>query len=445
MKKNFLFLLLFINISYSQCWKAIATSNAHVIAIKDDGTLWAWGDNSFGKLGDGGTTASNLPIQIGTASDWKDVSAGYHSSYAIKENGTIWAWGSNYQGQLGFGYGGYGMTTRTPTQIGIASDWKSISAGLWFVLALKQDGSLWAWGTNEWGALGNGTTTTNPAVHYAPGRIGNDSDWKAISGGYSHAMAIKQNGTLWVWGTNQYNCFGDGTGTNSYIPRQTGIGYTWNYVDAEVNSTTAIRSDLTYSSWGVDQNFKLAYPLRGETIKSVSGSEGHTAIVKTDGTLYTAGGNNSGQLGYPGTSSSGLQVGTDNHWEKVFTTGNNTFGLKTDGSLWSWGWSICLGDNSTINRDFPVMITTCPTLSVHELEFTDLSVFPNPGITNIAIRFPSGNDTIEGYIISDITGKTVLSGAEKTSTINVETLESGVYILKLFIDNGFTTRKFIKR
>jgi alpha-tubulin suppressor-like RCC1 family protein len=125
------------------------------MAIKTNGTLWAWGSNSLGQLGDGTTTNKNIPTQIGTATDWKIVAGGLDHSLAIKNNGTLWAWGNNSSGQLG-----NGSTTRStiPIQIGTATDWKMIVGGTNFSIALKNNGTLWAWGLNNMGQLGDGTT-----------------------------------------------------------------------------------------------------------------------------------------------------------------------------------------------------------------------------------------------------------------------------------------------
>ena len=133
----------------------LATGYYHTIALKSDGTLWAWGWNEYGQLGDGTTIDRNTPTRIGTDNRWYSVSAGVWHTIALKSDGTLWAWGANYSGQLGDGT----WTNRnTPTQIGFDNKWVSVSAG-YHTIALKSDGTLWAWGWNWAGQLGDGTTT----------------------------------------------------------------------------------------------------------------------------------------------------------------------------------------------------------------------------------------------------------------------------------------------
>ena len=136
--------------------KAISAGGYYTIALKTDGSLWAWGSNENGQLGDGTNTNRKLSVQIGTETDWFAISAGSDSTIALKMDGSLWAWGSNYYGQLGDGT----TTNRNaPVQIGTDYDWSAISAGSSHTIALKTDGSFWAWGRNVEGQLGDGATT----------------------------------------------------------------------------------------------------------------------------------------------------------------------------------------------------------------------------------------------------------------------------------------------
>ena len=134
-------------------WSSVGTGSYHTIALKVDGTLWAWGRNATGQLGDGTTTNRSVPTQESTAAaDWSSVSAGSYHTIALKEDGTLWAWGDNRYGQLGDG-----TTTDSlvPTQESTAAaDWISFSGGIYHTIALKEDGTLWAWGYNRSGQLG---------------------------------------------------------------------------------------------------------------------------------------------------------------------------------------------------------------------------------------------------------------------------------------------------
>jgi len=186
----------------------ISAGGYHTVAILADGTLWAWGRNLEGQLGngtishheDGITTPGIVPFQIGIAGNWAFVSAGGLHNAAIKTDGTLWAWGENDFGQLGDGT----TENRTvPVRIGSDNNWASVFAGGSYTVAIKTDGTLWAWGTNDFGQLGDGTTENRTA----PVQIGTSGNWKSVSvcGSYhsfdkKHTVAIKTDGTLWAWG-----------------------------------------------------------------------------------------------------------------------------------------------------------------------------------------------------------------------------------------------------
>ena len=180
--------------------------------IKTDGTLWTWGGNNLGTLGNNTMVDSNVPIQIGTDTNWKTLEVGQAHIIALKTDGTLWGWGNNFQGQLGIG-----TTTasgvRVPTQIGTATDWKTISSTYNHTLAIKTNGTLWAWGRNDYtGQLGDGTTTNR----IVPTQIGTATNWAFISAGDHHSMAIKTDGTLWTWGNNDGGELGTGN-TTTYL------------------------------------------------------------------------------------------------------------------------------------------------------------------------------------------------------------------------------------
>jgi hypothetical protein len=165
--------------------------------------LWAWGNNFYGQLGDGTNTDKSVPTRIGTATDWQSISAsGSSHSVAIKTDGSLWAWGNNFSGQLG---DGTNTNKSVPTRIGSDNDWLSIKCGS-RIIAIKTDGSLWAWGSNASGQLGDGTTTPKNS----PIRIGQESKWQIIAGDGSHTLSIKSDGSLWAWGSNQIGQLGDG-------------------------------------------------------------------------------------------------------------------------------------------------------------------------------------------------------------------------------------------
>ena len=163
---------------------------------------------------------------------------GFHSA-ALKSNGTLWTWGSNWKGQLG---DGTNIDRNTPTRIGVDSDWLAISAGALHTIALKSDGTLWTWGDNEYSQLGDGTGIIS---RYTPTRIGTDTDWIEIAGGGTHTLALKSDGTLWAWGYNYFGQLGDGTDARKNIPTRIGTDTDWTAVSAGAGHSLALKSAPT--------------------------------------------------------------------------------------------------------------------------------------------------------------------------------------------------------
>lgn len=281
-------------------------------AIKTDGTLWSWGYNNSGQLGNGTTSTSNpSPIQIGTHTNWSKVACGY-SMKAIQSNGTLWVWGSNNNGALGLG----DTTNRlTPVQVGSGTNWSEVATNgtivSAFTLAIKTDGTLWSWGYNDYSQLGLNTTT----AYSSPVQVGALTNWSKVACGYYHSFAIKTDGTLWAWGRNNIGCLGLSDQTNRSTPVQVGSG-TWKYISASNNCS---------------------------------------AGIKTDGTLWTWGLNSYGQLGLSDQSNrySPCQVGTSSDWEQVSLGVEHLIALKSDGSVWSCG-SLTYGNLGIFETGLPV-------------------------------------------------------------------------------------------
>jgi alpha-tubulin suppressor-like RCC1 family protein len=212
-------------------WSQVDCGENHTVAIKSDGTLWVWGRNNFGQLGDSTTTDKTSPIQIGTGTNWSQiVCSGYDSYYnnggytiAVKSDGTLWAWGSNGNGQLG---DGSTITRISPVKIGTATNWSKVATNDFHSAAIKTDGSLWAWGTNYNGQLGDGTTTGRTA----PVKIGSDTNWSKVYCGSEHTVAVKKDGTLWSWGLNSSGQLGDGSTQSSYSPVLIGVDTNWTQI-----------------------------------------------------------------------------------------------------------------------------------------------------------------------------------------------------------------------
>lgn len=198
-----------VRIGTENNWKIAMAGDEYSLAIKTDGSLWAWGYNGNGVLGIGTLQPRvTIPTQVGTATGWLAVHSGSinsrHSSFGIKTNGTLWAWGSNIR----FALGDSTLTDRyVPTQIGTDSDWVSVGASC----AIKSNGSVWGWGGNVFAEVGNGTTIDVSV----PTQIGTDTDWVAV---YNKSIKLKANGSLWISGYNADGSLGNGTTTFSLVP-----------------------------------------------------------------------------------------------------------------------------------------------------------------------------------------------------------------------------------
>ncbi len=241
-------------------WSAVSGGTAHSVAIKQNGTLWSWGDNGDGEIGTGcsgsGCFYYSTLTQITTDTHWASISAGGFFTIAIKTDGTLWAWGSNYAGQLGDGCTPMSSCANktTPTQIGTDTDWAAVAAGGNHVIALKTNGTLWAWGTNVYGELGNGAPGPT-AYSSVPVQIGTAMDWKTIAVGDMHSLAIKTNGTLWAWGINTYGQLGDGCSplsacASKATPTQVGTATNWKDVDGGFALTIALKTNGSVWTWG---------------------------------------------------------------------------------------------------------------------------------------------------------------------------------------------------
>ena len=168
-------------------WQNIDTNLNFSVAVKTNGTLWAWGVNSVaGILGDGTSTSKSSPVQIGTLSDWLDIACGHSHTIAVKTNGTLWSWGNNTNGQLGQGL--LNATISSPVQVGTLSNWKTVSLSDYnHVAALKTDGTIWTWGNNFYGEIGNGSTTT---TFSSPVQVGTLSTWASASACDQHSLFL---------------------------------------------------------------------------------------------------------------------------------------------------------------------------------------------------------------------------------------------------------------
>jgi hypothetical protein len=192
----------------------------HVVATKNDGTLWAWGNNNFGQLGINSISNYSSPKQVGALTNWLNIAGGQYHVVATKTDGTLWAWGTGTYGVLGLGTQ---TNYSSPKQVGAMTNWSKPSAYTYASAAVKTDGTLWAWGDNRAGELGLGNIT----AYSSPKQVGALTDWSVVYRGNSTTFAIKTDGTLWSWGSNTQGQLGLGNTTAYSSPKQVGALTNW--------------------------------------------------------------------------------------------------------------------------------------------------------------------------------------------------------------------------
>jgi hypothetical protein len=190
---------------------AIANGYDFYLALKNDGTVWAWNDNTFGQLGNGTNTSSATPVAVSNLTGVTAIAAGNDFALALKSDGTVWSWGSNFFGSLG---NGSSIHSNTPVQVVGLTGVTTIAAGGFHGLAITSDHRVWSWGWNGWGQLGDGTNTDSNTPHVISSLTG----VTAIGAGFYHSLALKSDGTVWAFGQNAFGQLGNTTNVDSNIP-----------------------------------------------------------------------------------------------------------------------------------------------------------------------------------------------------------------------------------
>ena len=331
----------------------ISGGHYHSIALKPDGTLWAWGGNSSGQLGDKTTVDASVPKAIG--SGFIAAAAGEVHSVALKTDGSLWTWGGNDVGQLG---NNSNLPTNEPRQIEPASFFQAVAVGKTHSLAIKNDGTLWGWGGNYRGQLGG---SENKLIY--PKYM--DTGYKAVAAGLDHTLALKNNGDLYAWGRNDYGQLGIDNTTDARESIRVDSGFM--AISAAGHHSVALKSNGDLYAWGYNASYQVGNGVKDNQLKPVKIGTGFSAIaagfdhnmaLMSDGSLWAWGSNGTGQLGDNSTTDSPTpkQIGTG--FSAVTAGRGYTVALKGDGSVWALGANRFgqLGDGTLAQRGSEVLV-----------------------------------------------------------------------------------------
>jgi len=329
--------------------------------------LFVFGVNQYGQLGDNSITNRSTPVQtVDFGGNWEQAARSFYRSGGIKSDGTLWTWGYNTNGELGQNTSTTYRSSPVQTIAG-GTNWKYLAMSI-HAVATKLDNTIWTWGLNSSGQLGDNTSVNKSS----PIQVGTAANWIQATGGSLSSAGIKDDNTLWLWGGNAYGQLGDNTIASKSSPIQvTAGGYSWSYVSVS-DSVAAIATDYSLWTWGSttwgqlgdNSTTNRSTPVQVMTksqdwFKVSAGGNGHMACIKTDGTLWLWGLNTNGELGDNTVISRSSPVQTvagGTNWKYVSCGYKHTAAVKNDGTLWVWGNNTggCLGDNTTTKRSSPV-------------------------------------------------------------------------------------------
>jgi hypothetical protein len=360
---------------------AVSAGNFHTVALRRDGTVWTWGENKDGQLGIGSTSDCSTPAQVTGLTDVNRIAAGYRHTLALKSDGTVWAWGDNSDGQLGDGTT-TDQTSPVPVKdpndpTGFLTGVTAIAAGESHTLALKSNGTVWAWGFNAYGQLGNGSLSSTPTLQ--PVQVLDLNDAVAIAAGKIHSVVLRGNGSVLAWGFNADGRLGNGSLTGGPEFGET--------TPVPVMSLTAVVALVAGDghnlalqngevwSWGKNNKGQLGNgttdtrivpgPVSNLTdVSAVAAGFNHSLAVKIGGTAWAWGDNFLGQLGVGITTgdpqTTPVQVASLIGIIAIAGGGNHSVALKGDGTVWAWGdnqsGQLGIGTASQTSSPSPVQV-----------------------------------------------------------------------------------------
>jgi alpha-tubulin suppressor-like RCC1 family protein len=340
---------------------------SHLLALKSDGSAWSWGTGTSGELGQGTTAVGrSSPVSVIGGHLFSAIAVGSNDNIALKSNGSAWSWGSSSGGQLG---DNFNFVRSSPVSVVGGHLFTKISAGNVLSLALKSDGSAWSWGTGTSGQLGEGTVAVNRS---SPVSVIGGHSFNNISAGTSFSLALKSDGSAWAWGLNSSDQLGDGTAILKSSPVSVIGGHLFAKISAGALNSYALKSDGSVWAWGSRASGALGNNTDNLVVPPVSVVGGHSfsnltagnnfalALKSSDGSAWAWGaGSQLGQNTDTNNRSSPVSV-VGGHSFSVITIGvaDSVIALKSDGSAWAWGTNLVgqLGDNSVLSRSSPVSV-----------------------------------------------------------------------------------------
>lgn len=356
-------------------WTNVSAGGDQTLARKADGNLYSWGANLFGQLGDGTSISRTSPALVsGGSTLWKQVASGDQFVVALRSDGTLWSWGLNQVGQLGDGT----TTNRAaPAKIGTATDWVFVAAGKRHAFAINNKGVLFGWGGNFNGQLGDSTTVSRlvPTLitGFAPAPKGvtiTNKTWKTVAAGDTHTLGIDTDNGLYGWGGNASGQIGNNSSADAALPTKIGASV-WASVSAGSAHSTGIRTDGTLFAWGSNSNGQVGnvamqdvqVPAQITTANNwavVSAGAFHTMATRTDGSLWGWGANGDSQLGNGGQIDAFVpaKIGKVSNWNTVSAGAGHTMGIQNDNTLWGWGRNLSgqVGNGKLVTEPEPVNI-----------------------------------------------------------------------------------------
>jgi len=396
-------------------WMAVSCGTYHILLLKEDSTLWSMGSNEFGQLGIGNTLSAFSPQLLDSTLKWEKIQAGSHHSAAIKNDGTLWTWGVNDKGQLGVG--GF-LNSPLPTQVQVSGICKSVALHTFHTLAIFDSGNgakLYAWGENNSGQLGNGTTINSPVPIEVVQNNSPNSSWKTVAAGQFYSAAIRSDNTLWVFGLNEMGQLGPNLAQGIYsLPVEFEPGSTWLDIKAGDSFCYGVKDDFNVYTWGNNMLGVLGTGnTQPQTAPYLLGNASNFDI-----NAFSISRTPAFSASFLGAHV--LTLSADH--SSICSVGSNNFGQ--------------LGNGTTTSRSY-FDCDLSAQANILENNTKELLLFPNPSSGKFTIEAPfQAGQSIELY---NLNGQQVFKQVILSSGVNLTleiNLKPGMYLLKLLSQEG---------